>query len=78
MMNHALTIYDRGLEHIHRFRPECTCGWIGVNRRRKREAEQQYKQHTRARESARRMAHSFGPASVTPNADLPIELRRAC
>lgn len=43
--HHMIGPYDRGLEHVHRWKTECSCSWVGVPRRRKREAVQLWRDH---------------------------------
>lgn len=76
MGGHGLTIEDRGLQHIHRWLPVCSCGWSGVSRRRRREAAKQYHQHVEGIEARARLRR--GPDErrhLTPVADLPEGLR---
>lgn len=79
MIPHRLELNDRGLGHVHRWLPSCVCGWRGVQRRRKQEAELQYAQHLAAEEGIdkrrRRIGDAPKPASVTPRSDLPEALR---
>lgn len=69
---HRLVLTDRGDCHVHRWLPSCSCGgWVGVNRRRKREAVAQHRQHLRGATRHR----DPGPRPTTPTADLPELLR---
>jgi hypothetical protein len=77
-MEHRLVIIDRGLGHRHRWKPSCVCGWVGVQRRRKDEAESQYREHgacTTGIDKRRRRLAGPVPQDVTPPDALPKELR---
>lgn len=75
-VGHRLTIEDRGLHHIHRWVPACTCAWRGVSRRRRREAEKQYHQHVEGIEARARLRREpDARRHLTPVADLPETLR---
>lgn len=76
---HHLDLHDRGLAHRHRWQPRCSCGWLGVQRRRQREAVQQFHAH-RDGEALTRAQKPHGGALVGPRPltafdDLPELLR---
>ena len=72
-MKHSLVLIDRGPQHVHRWVPSCSCGtWTGVQRRRKVEAVEQYRQHRSGAES--RGTARFKPRPPTPADRLPLDL----
>lgn len=72
MTHHALTIFDRGTEHVHRFRPRCSCGqWTGTNHRRRNQAIKDYRGHVAIVSRQRGLA----PLPLTPEYLLPELLR---
>lgn len=77
-MTHALTFMDRGLEHVHRWVPSCSCGWKGVQRRRKDEGIKQYRMHVKGLDLlAKTQAAGTRPKprKPTPVGSLPEALR---
>ncbi len=72
--HHTLTIADRGGEHRHRWSPSCSCGWVGVPRRRIRGAADEYRLHRRSAAKAA-AAPDRPPRQLTPADKLPEELR---
>ena len=79
MAHHRLTLTDRGLHHVHRWLPSCSCKWAGVPRRRRREAIKLYLQHKNG-EFDKRQRVKRGLAGgvlqpVTPAHELPESLR---
>ncbi len=70
---HRLTLNDRGLVHRHRWLPSCSCGWVGVPRRRQRAAAGEYRDHIGA--ETHRLAPTYAPQPMTPADKLPDELR---
>lgn len=78
-MKHAFVLVDRGPEHVHRWKPSCTCGtWTGAQRRRKQEALKQYRQHRVivAPVTGRRKS-TLKPRPPTPAELLPMALAPA-
>lgn len=76
-MTHALVLIDRGLGHVHRWKPSCSCGlWVGAQRRRKQEAVKQYRVHRTTLRPAQR-TRGYKPRLPTPAHLLPIELAPA-
>lgn len=75
--HHRLILTNRGSEHTHVWWPSCSCGWIGVQRRRRKEAQDQYRAHKNGLEkAARRRKHDLTmPRRPTDRADLPEDLR---
>ena len=71
-MKHSLTLTHRGPQHVHVFQPSCICGWVGVPRRRKKEAEAQYHVHAEGKVKA---VYGMRPRKPTKAADLPPELQ---
>lgn len=67
--HHGLGLIDRGTQHIHRWLPSCRCGWIGVPRRRKREAVDEHHDHLNAL-----VRHSRKIAGMFPRPPTPVEL----
>lgn len=67
---------DRGAEHLHRWQPECSCGWLGIPAKRAW-ARDQLRRHKQSIERARR--HGAGVEMIrqplTPVDDLPEALR---
>lgn len=75
MRGHALRLRDRnaaGVRHVHRYAPECSCGWVGRFKRRRREAEEEYREHLPSPTKAR---SGNQPRPVTPPEQLPEALR---
>lgn len=74
---HSLTIRDRGAQHIHRWAPECCCGWVGVFRRRRRDAAKVYDDHVKqkARHAKTNRRGGMAPRPVTPVDQRPAVLR---
>jgi hypothetical protein len=71
--HHRLNLEHRGAQHAHPFWPRCICGWQGVQRRRRKEAEAEYRAH---RTSAERKTRRKSDArTVTPVGELPEELQ---
>lgn len=76
MAAHSLTIGDRGLGHVHRWAPTCSCGWIGVFRRHPRDASKLYRRHLNGYQSARHtgmagqrpVRRQLTPVSLLPEA----------
>ena len=67
MASHRLVLTKQS-----RWLPACGCGrWVGVPRRRKRDAELQYRQHVNGMDNP----HDPGPRPVTPVDALPELLR---
>lgn len=76
-MKHSLVLVDRGAEHVHRWKPSCSCGtWFGVQRRRKQEAVKQYRT-LRFLMGLNGRASGYRPLPPTPVDQLPPELRMA-
>lgn len=69
---HSFVLLDRGQEHRHRWKPECSCGWVGVQRRRKKEAVKQHRRHVAV---ITRHARDLPPRPCTPVACLPDALK---
>ena len=73
---HTLVLRDRGVEHIHRWAPSCSCGrWVGVFRKRKVDAVKIHRQHADGA-SIRRRGRPH-PRPLTPADRLPVALRSA-
>lgn len=73
MKGHALVLTDRGRVHRHRWSIGCQCGWVGVHRRRRKEAVTQHHIHIDTLKGyTRRGAH---PQPLTPYDQLPEALR---
>jgi hypothetical protein len=71
---HSLVLTDR-VGHVHRWLPSCSCGqWIGVQRRRKQEALEQYRDHVAIVNGSPR-SHLPKPQPVTPVDERPEALR---
>ena len=76
MAKHSLVLTDRGISHVHRWLPSCSCGrWIGVQRRRKTEALEQYRDHVAIVRKQTPRSHLPQPRPVTPLEQLPEVLR---
>lgn len=72
-MTHSLVLIDRGQEHVHRWKPSCSCEkWTGAQRRRKREAIKQYRSHRSYFAASKPNGTWRRP---TPESDLPECLR---
>lgn len=67
---HRLLMERRGRKDTL-FLASCSCGWIGVTRRHRKDAMDQHRAHVA---SATRVS-SAAPRDVTPVADLPDVLR---
>lgn len=79
MSGHALYLRDRNAgqrhrAHVHRWAPECSCSWVGRFKRRRREAEEEYREHLPSPAKAR---SGNQPRPVTPPERLPEALRPA-
>lgn len=75
---HRLDLHDRGAVHRHRWAPRCSCGWLGVFRRRRKEAVEQFHQHRDAidlRVGAHGVDRRIRPMPLTPRDKLPELLR---
>lgn len=75
---HRYVEKDRGLGHVHRWAPSCSCGWVGVYRRRREDAAREWREtHKRAQEKlrARRGTTVMRPRKPTPSHLLPEALR---
>ena len=75
MAKHSLVLTDR-VGHVHRWLPSCSCGqWIGVQRRRKTEALEQYRDHVAIVRKQSPRAHLPQRQPVTPVDERPEALR---
>jgi hypothetical protein len=73
--HHSLVLVHRGREHRHPHEPHCACGWFGVPRRRRQDAELEYREHRHNREKCQHVV--FLPLPLTPVDRLPDVLRVA-
>lgn len=74
---HTLVLRDRGVEHIHRWAPSCSCGsWVGVFRRRKLDAIKIHRQHADGATIHKDRTRPR-PRPLTPTDRLPAALRSA-
>lgn len=81
--DHLLNMVDRNdgpdVRHIHRWRPTCTCGWAGVNRKRRADARRLFEAHAESQKfqarGGRGRRRTVGPGELTPTHMLPAELR---
>lgn len=60
--------------HIHRWVARCSCGWVGPNRKHKKDARAKWVQHFRAGRRIARVSQKL-PRPLTPQHKLPPELR---
>ncbi len=72
---HTMVLEHRGVGHVHKWFPTCTCGWIGRFRRRRKEAELQYRQHVNAQTMMVKRT-GYGPQPLTRLDSLPENLRK--
>lgn len=76
---HRYSVHDRGEEHVHRFTPRCSCGWVGQHRKNRDAAAKEWRDgHLRNVARPKRHVRRDGalqPRPLTPRADLPEALR---
>lgn len=68
-------MHDRGPDHLHRWVATCSCGWASIPLNLRSSAEKRWEIHRKGAEPPRR-PNRVGPRKVTPNHQLPPELRR--
>lgn len=78
---HHPVVTERPKPHVHNWRIDCTCGWVGIPLRLKTTALQNFRAHAGhgairgGKKRADRRQQPARPRKVTPIDKLPPELR---